>query len=103
MAGVFADVKKTAVGAGALLVLAVLFADPSGMGGEAVKADEAKEPAPMAKPQPKADPAWFSREPVAEVTAPAAQPSPEAAAQIPQTHWQVSPPPPRGDDFPPRR
>jgi len=98
-----ADVRKTALGAGGLLVLAVLFVDPSGMGGKAVHEQAAADPAARPGPRPAGNSAWFSAgEPEPEAVAPVfaptlAGPPPQAIAQPDQ----IRPPGPVGPDFPP--
>jgi len=102
-----ADVRKTALGAGGLLVLAVLFVDPSGMGGKAVHEgaapDPGADPAARPGPRPASNSGWFmAREPEPEAVAPALAPGP--AGPPPQAIAppdQIRPPRPVGPDFPP--
>lgn len=115
MAGIFSDVRKTAAGAFGLLVLAVLFADPSGMGGGAVADAEAgrqngpgnaaaQVPAMAAPPRPvnAGNPDWFAGEGEAQPVSGAisvAPPPPQAAASA----EEIPPPLPMGVDFPQHR
>ena len=106
MAGLFSDARKTALGACALLVLAVLFADPSGVGGSAVSAQGSGAARPVPAPTPASAPApspakWFAAgeaepDPVFAAPGHAGPPLPP-----PLQPGEVRPPPPVGPDFPP--
>jgi len=116
---IFSDAKRTGAGAFALLVLAILFVDPSGVGGGAVadadsiraQAGERAEivpptPVPVAArsaaPRPVQN-SWFTAgEPDSEGDPPedvplAAQPPALPAAPA----FEIPPPEPHGPDFPP--
>jgi len=73
MAGLLSDARKTAMGAGALVLLALWFTDQGGVGGEAVVAADAagyaprhqsdEAPVPKASPSPTpAPPGWSAEE-----------------------------------------
>lgn len=107
MGGLLSDVRKTAMGAAGLLVVAVLVADPSGLGGSVASEEGDALAAPEAgaaqTPAPSAG-SWFaedSAEPAAPITVrpaarPPVQPAMEAAAGT------IYPPGPVGPDFPPQ-
>lgn len=106
MANPLSDVRKTALGAVGLLVLAVLVADPGGLGGEVAAEREAGAgPRPEASPGPVRTVAranWFSAgdsEPETQTVAPPrlGPPPPQVAAHPGAIH----PPEPVGPDFPP--
>lgn len=72
MAGLLSDARKTAMGAGVLVLLALWFTDQGGVGGEAVVAADAAgyaprhqsadAPVPKASPSPAAVPPGWSAE-----------------------------------------
>ena len=104
MPGLLSDARKTALGACGLLVLAVLVADPSGMGGKVAASGEAATPAATAgtRTAPKAA-SWFAAsnaepEPQPAINAVTGPPRQQAGAASPATQRE---PEPVGADFPP--
>lgn len=110
MLGLFSDMRKMALAASGLLVLALLFADPGGIGGKAVQAGEhVKEPEGVTATQtakPRVEPArkeWFAAnagedEPPQMVIRPPEDASPPQPVFAPGEARQ---PRPTGPDFPP--
>jgi hypothetical protein len=104
MAGLFSDMRKTAIGAVALLVIAVLFAEPGGLGGHVVEHEEQPHVDQAAALQPPPAPArapsraWFSDgEPEPQIT-----PAPVNNSPPPSAAGPAEPAPmPVGPDFPP--
>lgn len=100
-AGLFSDMRKTAIGAGVLLLLALFFAEPGGVGGRAVDhAVPARDPVGASARARSAGGGWFSvadESPEPSFTPPAlnggAVPGSEAAAAIAAAR-------PVGPDFP---
>jgi len=97
MHGLFSDMRRTAMGAGILLLLALLFAEPGGVGGSAVGQDTAV--AGAAKAERSADSAWFNA--AEEEPAPESPPPPAPGGQDEPAAGVIIPPGPTGPDFPP--
>jgi len=99
MTGLFSDMRRTAIGAGILLLLALFFAEPGGVGGSAVHKDA--DSAGAARPGQTANSAWFSA--ANEEPSPDAAPPPPAAGpgrQDGAVPGVIVPPGPTGPDFP---
>ncbi|MBC2665083.1 hypothetical protein H7F51_06105 [Novosphingobium flavum] len=100
MAWLLADMRNTALAAGGMLVLAVLFADPSGMGGKAVDKEAGARAAEPAGGRAGTGASWYtapqSAEPEAAPVSRAGPPAPQGAAAADAVHR----PEPRGADFP---
>jgi len=100
MTGLFSDMRRTAIGAGALLLLALFFAEPGGVGGSAVGHDE--DVARGAKPDRPANSAWFNAANEEPSPDPAPPPAPSGPGrQDGPAPGVIVPPEPTGPDFPP--
>lgn len=100
MTGLFSDMRRTAIGAGILLLLALLFAEPGGVGGSAIRKDA--DVAGAEKPARPASSAWFN----AADEEPSPDPAPPPPAGGAERHdgpapGVIVPPGPTGPDFPP--
>jgi len=102
MSGVF-TVRNTALGAGALIVVAVLVTDRSGLGGTV---DRPAAPPQELVPEPVSShaaavhvpAAWYAATPEVSGPAPPPVPVPQAEPAVP---GEIRPPDPVGPDFPP--
>ncbi len=101
MAGLF-SLRNTSIGAGTLLVLAVLFTDRSGIGGSVV-APGAEQQEPAAETQraaaPRTPSQWFAV--AADEAPPVIVAPPPVQEVLPQVEGEIHPPAPVGPDFPP--
>ena len=92
--------RRTAIGAGILLLLALFFAEPGGMGGSAVGHDG--DAAGHTRAERPTNGAWFNAADEEPLPDPAPPPPPSGAGrQEGPAPGVIVPPGPSGPDFPP--
>ena len=100
MTGLFSDMRRTAASAGVLLLLALLFAEPGGVGGSTVTRDQGQGEA-SAHITPPPSPGWFGGADAEPTPEPAAPSAPGPAPRAEPAAGVIVPPGPVGPDFPP--